>query len=38
MEMAFSGGLGFDTVSNSLSRLSTISDEYYTKTNQLYET
>ena len=38
MEQAFTSGLGFDTLSNSIERLSSLSDEYLTKTNQIYET
>jgi hypothetical protein len=38
MEMAFTNGLGFDGISDSLARLSSLSEEYLTKTNQIYET
>ena len=38
MEKAFTDGMGFDALSNSLSRLSSYADEYLTKTNQMYET
>ena len=38
LEAAFTGGMGFDSLSNSLDRLVTFQDEYLTKTNQLYET
>lgn len=38
MEDAFTQGMGFDALSNSLSRLSSYADEYLTKTNQIYET
>lgn len=38
MEMAFTNNMGFDMVNNSLERLSSYSDEYLTKTNQIYET
>lgn len=38
MEMAFTDGLTFDFLSDSMDRLSTYQDEYLTKTNQMYET
>lgn len=38
MEKAFTDGMGFDALSNSLNRLSSYADEYLTKTNQMYET
>ena len=38
MEMAFSNGMGFDALNNSLDRLNSYADEYLTKTNQIYET
>lgn len=38
LEDAFTNGMGFDALSNSLDRLSTFQDEYLTKVNQVYET
>lgn len=38
MEMAFSNGMGFDLLNDSLDRLNSYADEYLTKTNQIYET
>ena len=38
MEMAFSNGMGFDALNDSLDRLNSYADEYLTKTNQIYET
>ena len=38
MEMAFTDGLTFDSLSSSMDRLSSYQDEYLTKTNQMYET
>lgn len=38
MEDAFTEGMGFDALTDSLKRLSTYADEYLTKTNQIYET
>ena len=37
-EMLASNGLGFDYINSDLDKLKTIQDEYYTKTNQVYET
>ena len=38
MEKAFTNGMGFDALNNSIQRVSSNSDEYLTKTNQIYET
>ena len=38
MEMAFTNGMGFDAINDSIDRLSSYADEYLTKTNQIYET
>ena len=38
MEMAFTNGMGFDALNDSLGRLSATADIYLTKTNQIYET
>lgn len=38
MEMAFTNGMGFDLLNDSLDRLNSYADEYLTKTNQIYET
>ena len=38
LEDAFTGGIGFDSLANSLERLNSFNDEYLTKTNQIYET
>ena len=38
MEMAFSNGMGFDLLNDSLDRLNSYANEYLTKTNQIYET
>lgn len=38
MEQAFTDGIGFDFLNDSLDRLSSYADEYLTKTNQIYET
>lgn len=38
MEKAFTNGMGFDALNNSIERVSSNSDEYLTKTNQIYET
>lgn len=38
LEMAFTNGMGFDSLMSSLDRLSTYQDTFLTKTNQLYET
>ena len=38
MEQAFTDGMGFDFLNDSLDRLSSYADEYLTKTNQIYET
>lgn len=38
MEKAFTNGMGFDALSDSLGRLNSYTDEYLTKTNQMYET
>lgn len=38
MEMVFTNNMGFDALNNSMDRLSSYSDEYLTKTNQIYET
>ena len=38
MEMAFTNGMGFDALNDSLDRLNSYADEYLTKTNQIYET
>ena len=38
MEKAFTDGMGFDALNDSLSRLNSYADEYLTKTNQIYET
>ena len=38
MEMAFTNNMGFDALNSSMDRLSSYSNEYLTKTNQIYET
>ena len=38
MEKAFTDGMGFDALNDSLDRLNSYADEYLTKTNQIYET
>lgn len=38
MEMALTGGMGFDELSNSMDRASSTADLLLTKTNQIYET
>ena len=38
MEEAFTDGMGFDALNDSLDRLNSYADEYLTKTNQIYET
>lgn len=38
MEMAFTDGLGFDFLNDSMDRAESYADEFLTKTNQIYET
>jgi len=38
LEDAFTNGMGFDALSDSIDRLSSYQDVYLTKTNQVYET
>ena len=38
LEMAFTEGMGFSALNDSLDRLNAYADEYLTKTNQIYET